>query len=55
MNKIAKEIGLKRTTFFNPHGLNDPRNKSSVIDLGLLTATALKWDLFKKIVKTKKY
>ena len=36
MNKRAKALGMKATTFNNPHGLPDKANKSSSSDIALL-------------------
>lgn len=36
MNKRAKTLGMKATTFNNPHGLPDKANKSSSSDIALL-------------------
>ena len=55
MNKNASLIGMKRTTYTNPHGLADKDNKSTVLDLGLLTCVAMKDELFRNIVKTPYY
>ncbi len=56
MNNKAKEIGMKNTTFYNPSGLPTPRgNYSSVYDMALLTRYAMKYDVYREIVSTKKY
>ena len=56
MNNKAKEIGMKNTIFYNPSGLPTPRgNYSSVYDMALLTRYAMKYDVYREIVSTKKY
>ena len=57
MNKKAKKIGMKNTTFKNPSGLDeeDGGNISSSYDMALLMSYAMKNKDFKKIVSTKEY
>ena len=56
MNDKAKELGMKNTTFYNSSGLPTPSgNYSSCYDMALLTRYAMKYDLYKEIVSTKKY
>ena len=56
MNNKAKEIGMKNTIFYNPSGLPTPSgNYSSVYDMALLTRYAMKYDIYREIVSTKKY
>ena len=56
MNDKAKEIGMKNTTFNNPHGLDEKMgNLSTAYDMALLTSYAMKNEEYKKIVSTKKY
>ena len=56
MNTKAREIGMKNTTFYNPSGLPTPSgNYSSAYDMALLTRYAMKYDIYKEIVSTKKY
>jgi len=52
MNKRAKKIGMKNTTFANTHGLKDV-NISSAYDMAQLGRVALKKAVFAEIVKTK--
>lgn len=52
MNKISKNIGLKRTFFTNPHGLADSENRSSAYEIALLAQYAMKNTNFRAIVKT---
>lgn len=57
MNKKAKEIGMKNTTFINAHGLDDDTsgNLSTAYDMALLSSYANQYDLYREIVGTKKY
>ena len=56
MNNKANEIGMKNTTFNNPHGLDaDKGNYSTAYDMAILTSYAMKIDEYKKIVGTKSY
>jgi len=53
MNEKAQMLGLKNTSFKNPHGLDDDGHYSSANDMAKLTAYALKNETFQTIVKTK--
>lgn len=54
MNKKAKEIGMKNTTFNNPSGLDEDKgNMSTAYDMAILTSYAMQNEDYKKIVKTK--
>ena len=56
MNNKATEIGMKDTTFNNPHGLDaDKGNYSTAYDMAILTSYAMKLDEYKKITITKSY
>lgn len=56
MNKKALEIGMKNTTFCNPHGLDEKcENISTARDMALLTKYANKIPIYKEIVGTKRY
>ena len=56
MNNKARELGMKNTIFYNPSGLPTPSgNYSSVYDMALLTRYAMKYDIYREIVSTKKY
>lgn len=56
MNEKAKEIGMKNTTFSNPHGLDEKtKNYSTAYDMALLMRYANSNPLFKKIVGCKKH
>ncbi|WP_407945020.1 D-alanyl-D-alanine carboxypeptidase family protein [Paenibacillus albicereus] len=53
MNDKAAWIGLERSTFMNPHGLDQEGHLSTANDLAKLTAYALKNPVFADIVGTK--
>ncbi|MBE5820737.1 MAG: D-alanyl-D-alanine carboxypeptidase [Clostridiales bacterium] len=56
MNKKAKDIGMKNTTFNNPNGLDQEQgNYSTAYDMAILTSYAMKLDDYKKITGTKKH
>lgn len=57
MNKKAEEIGMKNTTFANPHGLDEvTQNYSTAYDMALLSSYAYKnYPLFREISGTYKY
>ncbi len=53
MNVKAWELGMSRTHFANPHGLDEEGHYSTARDMAVLSAYALKNPLFQQIVKTK--
>ncbi len=55
MTKWAKSIGADDTSFKNPHGLDNEDHYTTAHDLAIITAEALKNDVFKKIAGTYKY
>lgn len=55
MNDRAKELGMRNTSFMNPHGLDDPAHYSSAYDMALLTAEAMNNKTYQKIVSTSVY
>ena len=55
MNKNAKSLGMTKTNFANPHGLQNVLNKSSALDIAILCSAAMKFPLFAKIVSTVYY
>lgn len=58
MNKEATNIGMKNTIFLNNHGLEDENgdgNMSTAYDMAILMREAMKLDIFREIVSTKKY
>ncbi len=50
MNRRARELGLTRTRFANPHGLDAPGHRSSVRDLVALSREAMKNPVFRETV-----
>lgn len=52
MNLKAQKLGLENTSFENPSGLDGERHFSTARDLAVLTAYALKNELFRQIVST---
>jgi len=54
MNNYVKELGLVNTHFDNPHGLDSDTHYTSAYDLAVITANALKNDVFKDIVSTER-
>lgn len=56
MNKKAKDIGMRNTTFNNPSGLDQEKgNYSTAYDMAILTSYAMKLNDYKTITSTKKY
>lgn len=56
MNQKAKEIGMKNSTFKNPHGLDeDTQNYSTAYDMALLSKYAYKNKTYRQISSTQKY
>lgn len=55
MNDKAKELGCKDTHFNNPHGLPDEEHWTSAYDIALISKEALKNDIFRMIVSTKRH
>ncbi len=56
MNDTAISIGMRNTTFSNPHGLDEKNeNRSTVIDMCKLMVEAMKNEKFREITSTKKY
>ncbi|MFD2116004.1 D-alanyl-D-alanine carboxypeptidase family protein [Paenibacillus yanchengensis] len=53
MNEKAVMLGMKNSSFKNPHGLDEDGHYSSANDLAILTAYALKNKHFAEIVATK--
>lgn len=52
MNNTASKLGLKNSSFTNPHGLDSDQHYSTALDLAKITAYALNNEEFKKIVST---
>ncbi len=54
MNAIVTGLGLKDTHFVNPHGLDDAEHYSTAYEMAILTRHAMKNELLKQIVATRK-
>ena len=54
MNAKAKELGLERTSFANPHGLDDPEHYTTAAELAKIAVAAMKNESFCSIVSTYK-
>lgn len=55
MNQRAAELGMTGTHFSNAHGYHDPEHYTTARDLLTVAVTAMKNDLFRKIVATPTY
>lgn len=55
MNAKAREIGLKNTSFTNPHGLDHAEHYTTAHELAIITAKAYENELFRTLVSTKKH
>ena len=56
MNDKAKKIGMKNTSFSNPHGLDEKtKNYSTAYDMALLMRYANSYSTFRKITGCKKH
>lgn len=54
MNDTCKFIGCTDTNLTNPHGLPDDNHYTSALDLAKISSYAMKNEIFRKIVSTKK-
>lgn len=52
MNKKAKELGLKNTSFANPHGLDTDSHYTTAYEMALIAKHAKTYDIIKEIVST---
>lgn len=55
LNDFIKELGLKNTTFYNPHGLFHPLQQTTAHDMALLAREALKDPQFCSIASCVRY
>lgn len=55
MNQMVKELGCDSTTFYNPHGLHHPNQKTTAYDLAIMTQEAMKNPVFCELVRTVRY
>lgn len=54
MNAKAAKIGMKDTSFSNPHGLDNENHYSTAYDMAKLAQYAMKNETFRQIVSTKR-
>lgn len=52
MNKRAKELGLTKTNFKNPHGLDDPNHYSCAKDMSIMAKELVKHEKVLEFTKT---
>lgn len=56
MNEKASGLGMKNSEFNNPSGLDEKKgNYSTAYDMAILTSYAMKNEVYKQIVSTKRY
>lgn len=55
MNNLAKKCNALSTNFVNPNGLHDDNHYTTASDLAKIAAYAMKNQLFREIVSTKRY
>lgn len=55
MNERAIELGCKNTHFNNPHGLPDTQHLTTAYDMAMISAEAIKNDMFRTLCSTKRY
>ena len=55
MNAAAKKLGCTKTTFTDPHGLENTKQKSTANDLAKIASAALKYSVFQTIVASLTY
>jgi len=55
MNLLAQRLGLERTTFRNPHGLDQEGHVTTARDLALLTRAVLQRPELRRILQTPSY
>lgn len=55
MTQKAKDLGATSTNFVNPHGLHDVNHYTTAYDMSLIAKEALKYPLFKEIIKKRYY
>ena len=53
MNKKAKEVGMEKSNFVTPHGLDNENHYTTAYDMAILTEYALQNEVFLKFVNTK--
>lgn len=53
MNAKAEQIGMRQSSFANPHGLDEPGHYTTARDMALLTRVALDEPSFARLVRTR--
>ena len=55
MNVAAGQLGMSQTHYMNPHGLSSEKHMITANGLARLSAAAMKYELFRKIVATRQF
>ena len=55
MNETAKQLGMTRSSFRNPHGLPNDDHLTTAADLALLARYAMTFPRFREVVSTRRY
>lgn len=55
VNAYLKELGCQNTNFCNPHGLHHPDHMTTAYDMSLIAREAMKYPMFRDVVKTVRY
>ena len=55
MNERAAEMGAVNSNFENPHGLPNPNHLTTAYDLAIIAQHAMKNEVFRTIVQTRRY
>lgn len=55
LNTYLKQIGCRDTNFTSPHGFHDPLHLTTALDMAIITRRALKFPIFREVVKTVRY
>ena len=55
MNRVAAQLGMTKTRFVNPHGLDAREHRSTARDLLRLVVAAFKFPEFRKVVDTRRF
>ncbi|XZE42839.1 serine hydrolase [Pirellulaceae bacterium SH467] len=55
MNQEAQALGMKKTTFKNPHGLTHPDHKSTCAELAILASKVIASDVLSGVISCREY
>lgn len=55
LNAYLKSLGCQETFFLNPHGLHHPKHLTTARDMSLIAKEAMKYPLFREIVRRDYY